>query len=233
MIMSGKGRASSRAQRVTEIPGDATRQRIMDVAEQLFAERGFSSVSLREILMQAGANPASAHYHFGSKEELVRQVFSRRAPPVLAHINELLDAAAFSEGKSDYLERVVLAIIAPSIRGRSMQDRGARILNRLRARLLTETLEYASAIHNEVYHGIAERVLVALRIALPSVSPIELAWKLHVVFGALGAATTWVTHIHPALSSTYCPDDPDEALAYLVPLFVSVLRAPMPPETHK
>jgi AcrR family transcriptional regulator len=232
--MKAKARSRSpRALRASEIPGEATRRRIMNVAEELFAERGFGIVSLREILVQAGANAASAHYHFGSKEELIRQVFARRAPPVLAHINELLDTAASFAGKPNYLERVVFAIIAPSINGRSPQDHGARILNRLRAHLLTEQLDFAGEIHNEVYRDVAERVLAALRVALPAASPIALAWKLHVVFGALGAATTWVTRMHPALASTYNPDNPDEALAYLVPLFVAVLRAPAPSDLSK
>jgi hypothetical protein len=71
-------------------------------------------------------------------------------------------------------------------------------------------------------------MLAALQSALPGVGANELAWKLHIVFSTLTATTTWVGRILPALSGTYRPDDPDEALAYLVPLFATLLRAPLP-----
>src|SRR5678816_3353457 len=88
-----KSRSPARAKPLQEIPGEATRRRIMDAAERLFAERGFGAVSLREIVLQAGVNVAAAHYHFGSKEEVIHQVFARRAKPVLAQTEELLDKA--------------------------------------------------------------------------------------------------------------------------------------------
>ena len=48
-----------------------TRDRILDAAEELFAEQGFAS-SLRNITSSAGVNLAAVNYHFGSKEELIR-----------------------------------------------------------------------------------------------------------------------------------------------------------------
>ena len=54
-----------------------TRDRILDAAEELFAEQGFSS-SLRNITSSAGVNLAAVNYHFGSKETLIEELFSRR-----------------------------------------------------------------------------------------------------------------------------------------------------------
>ena len=61
-----------------------TRTRLLDSAEQLFAERGIDATSLRAITTAAGANLASVNYHFGSKDELFREVVSRRIGPVNA-----------------------------------------------------------------------------------------------------------------------------------------------------
>jgi AcrR family transcriptional regulator len=55
-----------------------TRERLLDVAERVFAERGFAGASVREITDAAGANLAAINYHFHSKENLYSEVFSRR-----------------------------------------------------------------------------------------------------------------------------------------------------------
>ena len=51
-----------------------TRDRVMEAAAQLFAERGFRGATMRAIAESAGTNLASAHYHFGSKEKLYLEV---------------------------------------------------------------------------------------------------------------------------------------------------------------
>jgi TetR/AcrR family transcriptional regulator, regulator of cefoperazone and chloramphenicol sensitivity len=54
--------------------GDGTRERVMEAAAELFAERGFRGATMRAIAERAGTNLASAHYHFGSKEKLYLDV---------------------------------------------------------------------------------------------------------------------------------------------------------------
>jgi AcrR family transcriptional regulator len=49
---------------------DATRQRLLEAAEEIFAEKGFKSTSIREICSRAEANIAAVNYHFGDKERL-------------------------------------------------------------------------------------------------------------------------------------------------------------------
>lgn len=51
---------------------------ILDVAERLFAERGFEGASVRDIAQEAGVNIAMISYYFGSKEKLLHAVFSYR-----------------------------------------------------------------------------------------------------------------------------------------------------------
>ena len=50
--------------------GEDPRHRLLDVAGQKFAEKGFDATNVREITEAAGMNVASVNYHFGSKEEL-------------------------------------------------------------------------------------------------------------------------------------------------------------------
>ncbi|MBO2462811.1 TetR/AcrR family transcriptional regulator [Actinomadura violacea] len=70
-----------------------TRERLLDAAERLYAERGLDAVSLREIVQAAGARNATAvQYHFGDRAGIVRAILARHAPEIEARRHALLDA---------------------------------------------------------------------------------------------------------------------------------------------
>lgn len=70
----------------------ATATRLLDVAERLFAERGIEAVSIRQIVLASGqGNASAAHYHFGSREVLIRQLLERRMETVDAMRHARLD----------------------------------------------------------------------------------------------------------------------------------------------
>jgi len=48
----------------------------------MFAELGYRSVSLRSITARAGVNIAAIHHHFGSKQELLEEIFDKRCGPM-------------------------------------------------------------------------------------------------------------------------------------------------------
>lgn len=56
---------------------DATRQRLLEAAETVFAEKGFAGASIRAICQLAGANIAAVNYHFGDKEGLYAETIQR------------------------------------------------------------------------------------------------------------------------------------------------------------
>ena len=56
----------------------STKERILGAAEELFAQHGFAGTSLRQVTSRADVNIAAVNYHFGSKENLVNEVFRRR-----------------------------------------------------------------------------------------------------------------------------------------------------------
>jgi AcrR family transcriptional regulator len=59
--------------------GVSRRGRILDAAEELFAEHGYDGVALRKIAAVAGVDVALASYHFGRKLDVFNAVFERRA----------------------------------------------------------------------------------------------------------------------------------------------------------
>lgn len=83
--------------------GDATRERIVDVAERLYAARGVGGVSLREIRIEAGQRNVSAlQFHFGDRDGLLRAIAERHLPRIDAVQEtiaaQLADTAASDEG---------------------------------------------------------------------------------------------------------------------------------------
>jgi AcrR family transcriptional regulator len=57
-------------------PLSDTRQRIQDVAKELFTEKGVQRTSLQDIAARLGITKPALYYHFGSREELVRSILA-------------------------------------------------------------------------------------------------------------------------------------------------------------
>ena len=63
---------------------EETRERVLRTAAQLFADRGFKKVTVRDICRGARANVAAVNYHFGDKNGLYREVLQRAIDTVRA-----------------------------------------------------------------------------------------------------------------------------------------------------
>ncbi|MFE9649081.1 TetR/AcrR family transcriptional regulator [Streptomyces sp. NPDC006365] len=59
-----------------------TRQRIQDVALELFAEQGYEKTSLREIAERLNVTKAALYYHFRTKEDILISLFQDLTKPM-------------------------------------------------------------------------------------------------------------------------------------------------------
>ena len=88
----------------------STQDRLLDAAEVLFADQGFST-SLRSITASAGVNLAAVNYPCGSKDVLIQEVFARRLEPLNRERLRLLDELESAEPDVvPSLERIVEAL---------------------------------------------------------------------------------------------------------------------------
>ena len=86
---------------------------MVDAAERLMAERGIDAVPLRDVLEAAGQrNKSAAHYHFGSREGLIRGIIETRMAPIDDARRELLANAAESS-RSLSTADLVAALVEP------------------------------------------------------------------------------------------------------------------------
>lgn len=98
--------------------GIEARRRLMEAALVLFADKGFSKTSIREIALAAHVNVAAISYYFGDKAGLYRAVFwDPRTNPRLA--NDVLDGAV--GGMKPALQGLLRGLIEPLKLGHAMQ----------------------------------------------------------------------------------------------------------------
>jgi AcrR family transcriptional regulator len=98
---------------VTTKRGEATREHLLDVAEQLFGERGVDNVSIREIQVAAGTrNTAAVHFHFGDRDGLLDALMHRHLTRIGARQQELWDKLV-ADGETDDDRKLVDLLVRP------------------------------------------------------------------------------------------------------------------------
>ncbi len=208
-----------------------TKERILDAAEVLFMEQGFEATSLRMITARAGVNLAAVNYHFGSKEDLIKTVFSRRLGPLNAERLAMLDRLeASARGRPLDPTQILEAFLSAGVRlARDPARRGGAFL-RLLGRAFAEPSGYVREFMPDQYEAVVARYKAALAKALPHVPDRELVWRLHFIFGAI-AYTLGGTDVLK-LACRYPLEDeannPEAVVRHLLPFLVGGLTAPLP-----
>src|ERR1700730_15810672 len=107
--MSSRSRPGARA------TSEETKDQIKAAAQTLFARRGVDGVTLQEIVDAAGQrNNAALHYHFGSKEELIRQMVVDGPPLLDQRRREMLDEIE-ARGRPNSIREAMLVLMMPVI----------------------------------------------------------------------------------------------------------------------
>lgn len=162
-----------------------TKSRILDVAEELFAERGVDRVSVRDITDAAKVNLAAVNYHFGSKEELIAAVFARRIGPVNQLRIEALDELERSAGGSGLqVEQILEAFIRPTLKVCGSNTPGSATFSRLFGRCIAEPNPELEKLLRKQFQPLIDRMDAALMKALPHLSRSEIFWRTKFMFGA-------------------------------------------------
>src|SRR5439155_719813 len=112
---------------------DHTRSAILAAAERLYADRGFGDVTLRDIVAEANVNLAAVNYHFGSKDDLIAELFVTRS---IATIRESERLTKLSEGQCDLddVEDVVARVVGVATMALTSGRVEAKAPSRLAAR---------------------------------------------------------------------------------------------------
>lgn len=159
------------------------KQRLLDAAARLLLERGYAAVSIRAVTRAAGLSVSAAHYHFGSKEALIREAVERRIRPLNRARLARLEALERSGRAS--VESIVEAFLAPALEFGARSGDGARSYRRLPASLDLVPADAVRDLYTSVFGEVVERFLAALSRALPDRDQRDLPLAFQLALGAL------------------------------------------------
>ncbi|MFR0358307.1 TetR/AcrR family transcriptional regulator [Streptomyces sediminimaris] len=104
-----------------------TRQRIQDVALELFAEQGYEKTSLREIAERLDVTKAALYYHFKTKEEILVSIFEDVSQPIVDLIEWGKAQPRTLETKQEIIRRYSETLASASPLFRFMQENQATV----------------------------------------------------------------------------------------------------------
>ena len=209
------------------IESHATRERILRAAEHLFGSHGFSDASLRQITDEARVNLAAVNYHFGSKEELYRQVLLRCIRPLNEERLMLLtEAEQLSGNQYVPLRAIVDTLVRPLLRRAADKSSGGVALIRLVSRDLADPQPFMLGEMAKEFDPLIARYTHALTQALPGLPPTELFWRMQFIIGALLYVAAHQYDFERISHGLCSGDDLDGCIRRLIDFCVAGLCAP-------
>lgn len=172
--------------REIKFPHSESKRRLLDAAEQLFADRGFESVSVRDVTQLAKANVASVNYHFGSRDGLIALVVARYITPVNEERLLRLDALEKKwPGKAVPMEEVIDAFVRPLVGAVQKSELSERLFCKLMGRIFSLQGDGVPPEVEEQMKNLSDRFTRALGKSLPTITQEDLIWRTHFVVGAM------------------------------------------------
>lgn len=162
-----------------------TPERILNSAEILFSERGFSDTSLRMITTHADVNLAAVNYHFGSKKELIQAVFARFLDVFTIRLEARLGEYFDSLGTASPNLHALLTVFADSAitAGEGCSDRLNRFM-KLLGLAYSQGQGHLRRFMREQYGEVFRKYMSALQRSAPQLTEQERFWRIHFMLGA-------------------------------------------------
>jgi len=144
---------------------ELTRDRLLDEAEDLFAQRGYHAVSVREITKAAESNLAAVNYHFGNKQNLYLEVFRSRWLPRASQIQQSFRQSLKNNG-TPTPRMVVQSFARAFLEGPMSAEERSRHLKLISGELVQPT-EAFEIVVEQVFRPLFGKLLEDLRNVMP------------------------------------------------------------------
>lgn len=202
----------------------AKSERILDVAEELFALHGYDGVTMRQIASGAKVDVALANYHFGKKLDLLYAVFNRRAELLSTSRREVLLASKKKAGgKPQTLEQIIEAFLLPLKLAQESGDPGWRNYLALLAYVMTSPI-WNKVLMPDIFDKRVGEFIEALKLALPNAREEDIHWCYHYVSGALALTLAQTGRIDRLSGGKCLSSDFDAAYERMIPFIAAGFR---------
>ncbi|QDP01042.1 TetR/AcrR family transcriptional regulator [Thalassotalea sp. PS06] len=159
-----------------------TKTKILNAAENLFADKGFTGTSLREITSAAEVNLAAVNYHFGSKKELIKALMKRYLDVLSPELEGSL-LAVMEQNDDLTLEQVFEAFVEPLLTLNKLKEQGTSNFLQLLGHSYTDSQGFLRWFITSNYPGIIDNFVMAVHKAYPELSSEDMFWRLHFTMG--------------------------------------------------
>jgi AcrR family transcriptional regulator len=201
--------------------------RILDAAEELFAEHGFAETSLRTITARADVNLAAVNYHFGSKKALIQAVFVRFLGPFYKLVESSLDSHEQAHPDTILSIEDILRFVARAMASVTQGDRNRlAIFMRLLGLAYNQGQGHLRKFLQSEYRSLFRRVMALITKATPDLQPVERFWRFHFMLGSAAFTLSSMENLRAIVEhdfDTKCTEE--EVVGYLLPFLAAGIRA--------
>lgn len=205
-----------------------TVDRILDAAELLFAEKGFSETSLRMITSKAKVNLAAVNYHFGSKNDLIQAVFSRFLGPLSQLMENGLREKnwAIETGNLPDLEEILTLYMHSLLKIPTSHENGVTIFMRLLGLAYTQSQGHLRKYLENEYSRTFSIFKALVKQCTPDLSTEERFWRIQFTMGALAFTMSSIQPLTDILENKAgAKSDPEKVVNFLVPFLLAGFKA--------
>lgn len=199
-------------------------ERILDVAEELFALHGYDGVTMRQISTGAQVDVALANYHFGKKLDVFYAVFNRRAELLSNTRRELLlKSQQDATKKPQTLEQIIAAFLLPLKFAQETGDPGWKNYMALLAYVMTSPI-WSKILMKDNFDKRVGEFIEALKLAFPKAKDEDIHWCYHYVSGALALTLAQTGRIDRLSGGLCLSTDFDAAYDRMIPFVAAGFR---------
>lgn len=202
----------------------ATKDRILDAAEILFAQHGFDAASMRMISSAAEVNLAAINYHFQSKEALMEAVYVRRVGPVNERRIELLNQYIMEAGGAPLTpERILEAFSQPVL---EVFDQWPHISLLMVRVLYLQDRDSFRRIFTSLFQTVGAYFLRALVGALPHLTQEQIFLRMQYFLGSFLHIMASGDAMRSLSKGAFTPPSQSQMIRQLIHFTAAGMRAP-------
>lgn len=163
---------------------EASIARILDAAEQLFAEFGYHGVTLKDVAARVGVSSTLIHYHFKGKESIFEAVWARRAPLSARNRLEAMRRYAEEAGDNVTVEGALHAWIDTDLNVQLEDPEQWAAFGKIAAQA-NSAAGWGAEKMTKYFNPVVLALIDLLKKAMPECDEEKIFWGYHFVSGAM------------------------------------------------